>query len=98
MALDVLHSAAGFVDDEIARVKKSDDDEALAALPFDFYNLERLLVTEDVPAEKTKSFAEALNRLQSFPFKSMDAYHGAIRDSLQYLISKNRLDLGAPIA
>ena len=97
--------AASFVDDEIARVQTSDDDKALAALPFDFYNLMRQLwMYHD--QDRAERFAEAEKRLEDFPFKSTVAYRSAVNDSLQYLITegylamarrlRDRLHLDAP--
>jgi hypothetical protein len=83
--------AASFVDDEIARVKKSDDDRALAALPFDFYNLVRQLLMYSHDPDRAERFAEAEKRLKDFPFKSTVAYRSAVNDSLQYLITEGYL-------
>lgn len=97
---------AGFVDDEIARVKTSDDDRALAALPFDFYNLVRQLWVYSNPQDRPARFAQAEKRLEDFPFKATVAYRSAVSDSLQYLVTegylamarrlRDRLHLDAP--
>jgi len=83
--------AASFVDDEIATVKTSDDDRALAALPFDFYNLVRQLLMYSHDADRAERFAEAEERLKNFPFKSIAAYRSAVNDSVQYLITEGYL-------
>lgn len=83
--------AASFVDDEIARVKTSNDDRALAALPFDFYNLVRQLWMYSHDQDRAERFAEAEKRLKDFPFKATSAYRSAVNDSVQYLITEGYL-------
>ena len=81
--------AESFVDDETQRVKTVGDDRALAALPFDFYNLIRQLWM--YPVDRPAHFAEARKRLEDFPFKSTAAYRSAVKDSFQYLITEGYL-------
>ena len=78
------------VDDELFRLRaNAADEQAAAALSFDYYNLVRhlLMDTEDRRAH----FHVALRYMRDFPYKETTAFDRTVDDSLQYLIITARL-------
>jgi hypothetical protein len=78
------------VDDELGRIKiYADEEQAAAALSFDYYNLIRHLLTD--ADDRREHFKIALQRLRDFPYKETTAFDRTVDDSLEYLITEGRL-------
>ncbi len=79
------------VQDEQARAAAGDE-QAVAALAFDFYHQVRTALSAPDAGSETTAFAVALAHMRAFPFKTSAPYLAAGHDGLQYLMTVGRVD------
>ena len=78
------------VEDEQTKAARGDE-QAVAALAFDFYHQVRTALSAPDSENEPAAFSAALAHMKAFPFKTSGPYLAAGHDGLQYLMTVGRV-------